>query len=544
MTNQSTAYQAFFICAALLLFAVGPLNGGSALAAGVYNVEGDFDGDGDIDADDLREMSDIWLMGEDSNEPNFSDVYLTPEGGLFELPGGLVIDVPAGAVDEDTSFQIRLLEAEEAEPYLTIGQRKKDFMGGFEIDSDGIVFNVPIFIRFPIEPLHDPNSLPYIYSLNTEDGTLIPDLPRLEAEPVQASYSLMAMTPVENGYIYDQSDTEAVVLAETAAESGLMYDPRNAIAEFMISITPPERKTQMLTELYNVLGHSDCVANPCRCLRQFVVSQAADWAEANLCDKVTEHGSVQFPDCEGQPVEAWDMEHESIQIAYRMNPDRDYILCDGSLTMTVDVYDLDSNHRKNHKVTATSSRPDLLEVTSFGGNLFLLERVGKGTGFANVVIDAGCEITRTVPIKIGCETPDLARQWSVSGDESWWGCQDPEDNGTYSFSRPINFSQNELTFSGSISYVEHYEDHIETYEESYSGELTPDCEIDDRCVFKVTGSTSYTEEYIYEDSEPYVVTGIDTFSGSYEDGVITLTTLGSDTSGDSCQTSGSATLTR
>jgi hypothetical protein len=337
------------------------------------------------------------------------------------------------------------------------------------------------------------------------------------------------------------------MLAAAPADSGYMYDPRDAIAEFMISITPPERKSQMLIELYDVLGHSDCLANPCRCLRQFVTSHAADFESANKCSMVSESGSIQFPDCEGQPIEGWSMKHESIQIAYTLSPDTRSILCDGSLTMIVDIFDIEGRRRENYEVTVTSSRPDLLEVTSFEGNLFLLERVGKDSGVANVVIDADCGIIRTVPIEIGCEIPDVSGQWSVSGSESWWGCFDPKDNGSYPFSMSIEFSQDGSTFSGTISFEAEYEDYIETYTEKYHGEIALDCEITDRCVYKVSGSTDYTEKYHYfEGDEPYThtVTGIDTFTGNYSEGVMRLTTLGMDTSGDTCQTSGTVTLTR
>jgi hypothetical protein len=537
MTKQSIGYRAFLVSAAFVMFATGWLHGGVALAAGGNDIEVDFN--------DLIKMSEAWLLASDGNEPNepvVSDVNLTPAGGLFELPGGLVIDAPFGAVNEPTSFQIRLLDANEVEPYLDIGQAKKSFMGGFEIISDGIVFNVPIFVQFPIIPLQDPNSLPHVYYLNKEDGTLIPDLPEPEdtnsSEPVL--YSLLAASPAENG--------------TSPAENGVMYDPRNAVAEFMISITPPERRSQMLIELYDVLGHSDCVANPCRCMRQFVTSHSADLVSANKCSKVSEIGSIQFPDCEGQPNESWDMEHESIQIAVTLNPDRRAILCEGSLTMTVNVFGIDGKRMENYEVKATSSRPDLLEVTSFGGGLFSLDRVGEDTGMANVVIDAGCEITRTVPIKVGCKIPDLTGSWVVNGFKNWWGCQDEEDDGTYTgpytveFDSQVKLDSHTSRFAGTFEYTEFTEDYTLYYTEDYVGEISVDCEVTDHCAYKVSGSTNYTEKYYFPDSEPdeppYIIKGIDTFSGYYSQGVITLTTLGMDTSGDTCQTAGSATFRR
>ena len=531
MTKQSIGYRAFLVSTAFVMFALGPQYGSAALATGDNDIELDFN--------DVVKMSEAWLLEADGNEPNepneqvITDVNITSAGGHFELSGGLVIDVPAGAVNKPTSFQIRLLDANEVEPYLHIDQVKKSFMGGFEIISDGIVFDVPIFVQFPIVPLQDPNSLPHIYYLNKEDGTLLPDLPEPEDTSTQAQrlYSLLEASPAQNGF---------------------MYDPRFAIAEFMISITPPGRRAQMLNELYDVLGHSDCTANPCRCKRQFITSESSDLVSVDKCNKFSENGSIRFPDCEGQPTETWNMMQESLQIAVKTN--RNSILCDGSITMTVNVFDIDGELAENQEVKVTSSMPDLLEVTSFGGGLYSLDRVGDDTGVADVVIDAGCEITRTVPIQVGCEIPDLTGKWMANGTETWWGCQDPEDDGTYTGPYTITFdTQTKLDshtskFTGTFEYTEATEDYTLHYTENYVGQISIDCDVTDHCAYKVSGSTDYTEKYSFPDSDPddppFIITGIDTFSGDYNNGVITLTKLGMDLSGDTCQTSGSATLTR
>lgn len=534
MTKQSIVYRIFLVSAAFMMCAAGQLYG-NTLATGGNDIEVDFN--------ELVKMSDAWLLAADVNEPNepvISDVNITPAGGLFELPGGLVIDAPVGAVNEPTLFQIRLLEAEEVEPYLDIGQTEKGFLGGFEVvSSDGVVFNEPISIAFPVKPLEDPNSLPYLFFLNKENGTLIPDLSEDTPPSMQRSYSLLEANATAGDYIYD----------------GRYY-----AAEFLLSFFPPDPyvRSYVLTELYEVFGHDDCGIAPCRCNGRWDIAEgAADLESTTGCSNYNLSGKITYNDCPGWPTETWNFEDQSIQIAYKMIPDRNYILCEGSLIMTVTLFDPNDEPVENQKVNVRSSRPDLLRIISSeeAGNTFLLERVGQDRGIANVVIDAGCEITRNVPIQLGCKVPKLTGRWLITGSETWWGCQEFGDNGTYPFSGILEIdSQVGTTFAGSISYERHHygpDYHVlETYDESYIGEIeviVGDCDDSDQCEYRISGSTDYTETFLYlgdPDNEPYEIKGVTTFSGSYNNGIMTLTSLGFDTKGDTCQTSGSATLRR
>lgn len=526
MIKQWIGYQAFLVSAAFIIFATGQLHGSAVSAAGINDME--------IDFNDMVEMSEAWLLEADVNEPNepvVGDVNITSDGGHFELSGGLVIDAPAGAVSEAASFQIRLLDESEVEPYLDIGQVKKGFLGGLEIISDGTVFNEPVLIRFPVKPLEDPNSLAYIFYLNKENGTLIPDLPE---EPDESAPSSLK------------------VPAEASFGGTYMYDSRDLIVEMLTQDLPYELHYLVLTEVFDALGHNDCEENPCRCLGQIPIEGAVDYESSEGCSKVAVSGAVLFPYCEGQPVQSYSFKEQSLQIAVKT--DKNSILCDGPATMTVNIFDMNDQLVEDYEVKVTTSRPDLLEVIPSEGDAYRLERVGNETGVANVVIDAGCGITRTVPIQVGCEIPDLTGRWVVSGSETWWGCQDPEEDGVYTEQFTVEFdSQVEINsytsrFGGSFEYSEFTEEYTLYYTESYTGSITVDCEVTDHCTYKVSGSTDYTERYYFPDSEPgdppYIISGIDTFSGRYSGGVITLTTLGFDTEGDTCQTSGSVTLRR
>ncbi len=551
---QSTTYKMSLFCAVFVLFSPGSLYCSTASATGGNEVNFDdvralsevwlLEGGGDsVDLEELRKLNDVRLLAEDGNDPNLaaivSDVNVTPEGGIFELPGGLIVDIPAGAVSEETLFQTRLLDAEEVEPYLDIGQTKKRFISGVEIFSDGIAFNLPVSITLPMEPSEDPNnmSLPYLFYLNRDTGTLIPDLP-IPAE-LSASSVLLA-NPIGKYFEVDCSKGQLAI---------------RDLTEF-----PPEDWILVMAAMDKVLVHSDCVANPCRCCRFRVRSNDSDIVEDGLCTNYSSEGNIQYLDCEDQPTEGWSFKEKSIQITYDMIPDRRSILCDTSLTLMVELFDINDAPLENHTVQVTSSRPDLLQVTRLNfddeivSNNFVLQRIGDDVGVSNVLIDAGCEIRRTIPIQIGCEIPDLKGLWHVNGSETWWNCRDPEDNGVYPGFFTIEFdSQDQLSrysasFGGTFEFTEFTEEYTMYYTERYSGTITVDCDVSDRCEYKVRGDTNYTERYFFPDGEPgdppFIIRGIDTFSGSYRNGVMRLTTLGFDTKGDTCQSAGNVTLSR
>ena len=262
---------------------------------------------------------------------------------------------------------------------------------------------------------------------------------------------------------------------------------------------------------------------------------------------------TQYLDCPDQPKESWDFDAPSIKLFLSLTGKQKFNCNEKSVLPETYVYDVNGYELQEHPVTVTSSNEGLLTVQPEGIHQFLLVRVGEETGVVTVTADAGCDITEHILVQVGCEIPDLTGSWSVSGSETWWGCKDPKDDGVYSEPSSIEFdSQVKLTpfsamFTGSYEYSEFTDDYTLYYEENYSGEISVDCEVTDRCAYKVSGNSSYTERYYFPDrpgEKPYVITGIETFPGHYNEGVITLTTLGMDTSGDTCQTSGTMTLTR
>jgi hypothetical protein len=550
--RKSSTYRIVLRLTQYALVVLGGLWVDTALTNGIPDTRGD----SYHTLESLNQVSQNGLLGEDGHEPVFLDpnlidpnmisVILTPAGGHYELEGGLVIDVPVGAVSEETSFLIRLLDANEVQPHLDSSMTEKRFMGGFEVFSNGIAFDLPMSIRVPVDPLRDANSLPFLFDLDKEYSTVIPDLPDEIDTPVYGAYSLQAASSVRRS---QRSDFR---LAGIASAEGLMYDPRDALANVLLQVLvlPPVLENAVILEVYNLMGHQDCLHNPCRCLRQRKITErSADLISSTGCSNVKLEGHVTYPDCPGQPTESWTFQEQSIYIRTKFIPDRRSISCQESLRLDTSIIDIKDNIQKGYKVKVTSSRPDLLEVTTLLDDLHLLERVGDKMGVAHVVIDAGCDLIKRIPIQVGGEIPNVTGLWSASGTETWWDCQEPEDNATYPISISIEFdSQVESTFAGSFSFFQEYEDYTESYQENYFGEITQDCEITERYAYKVTGYTTYTHKYHYpsDGDHPYthITEGTDTFSGALEKGVMRLTTLGADTSGDTCNSHGTIILTR
>ena len=78
-----------------------------------------------------------------------------PEGGELKFPNGVILDIPAGAVNESTAMTLTALPIDEVNAILSTkgyASHEKRYLGGFSAEPD-VVFNVPIKAVVPILPL-------------------------------------------------------------------------------------------------------------------------------------------------------------------------------------------------------------------------------------------------------------------------------------------------------------------------------------------------------------------------------------------------------
>jgi len=76
-----------------------------------------------------------------------------PEGGIFEFPNGVILDIPPGAVNEMVNIEITDLSCEEVDAIILSQQlatHQKRCLRGFSAKPDGLVFNVPIKAIVPV----------------------------------------------------------------------------------------------------------------------------------------------------------------------------------------------------------------------------------------------------------------------------------------------------------------------------------------------------------------------------------------------------------
>ncbi len=81
-----------------------------------------------------------------------------PEGGILQFPNGVILDIPAGAVNELVDIKITDLSCEEVDAIILSQQQlathQKRCLRGFSAEPHGILFNTPIraFVPVTLEP--------------------------------------------------------------------------------------------------------------------------------------------------------------------------------------------------------------------------------------------------------------------------------------------------------------------------------------------------------------------------------------------------------
>jgi hypothetical protein len=103
-----------------------------------------------------------WLLLLLGEEPEETAQEIGPEGGTFKFPSGVILDIPAGAVTEQTTIIVKDVPCSQADTILSARQfasHEKRCIGGFSAEPEGLVFNTPIKATVPVLPLN-PGEIP------------------------------------------------------------------------------------------------------------------------------------------------------------------------------------------------------------------------------------------------------------------------------------------------------------------------------------------------------------------------------------------------
>lgn len=183
---------------------------------------------------------------------------ISPDGGEYTFPDGIILRVPAGAVTEETDVLLHKINSTKLQTiYDKRGVSIDNLLACIEGGPDGLTFNLPVQIILTVNL--EPGEIPIVHEVNWDSS----------------SYSLIT-TEI---FCDPGQDTLVISLnhfSSISAEIAKEYD-----------------------DLYG-----ECTNNPCRCGRIKVEQQDKDFICNNGDCQVTETKvNVTFLDCEGAPTE-------------------------------------------------------------------------------------------------------------------------------------------------------------------------------------------------------------------------------------------------
>ncbi|HEX9830334.1 MAG TPA: hypothetical protein VGA94_01480, partial [Thermodesulfobacteriota bacterium] len=90
----------------------------------------------------------ITIIGGCEEEVSMEEGIVGPDGGVVIGSGDVVLEIPPGALDEDTFITVRLIDESE----VPMPPPEGSFLVvGVELKPDGLEFNIPITITVPID---------------------------------------------------------------------------------------------------------------------------------------------------------------------------------------------------------------------------------------------------------------------------------------------------------------------------------------------------------------------------------------------------------
>jgi len=128
----------------------------------------DFDFDGDCDGTDLSTLmtdlspGDLENFAVDFGRIDCPTRRVGPAGGIFKFHNGVILDIPAGAVDDTVEIEITDIALEQVDQILSErrhASHAKRCLGGFTATPHGLEFNTSITATIPVIPLQ-PGGLP------------------------------------------------------------------------------------------------------------------------------------------------------------------------------------------------------------------------------------------------------------------------------------------------------------------------------------------------------------------------------------------------
>jgi hypothetical protein len=219
-------------------------------------------------------------------------VILSDEGGTYETPEGIILEIPAGAVSEPTGVYITTLDkASTQTPLNENGLLRREFIAGVTLTAEANPLQKSIWVTLPIDYSPVSALIPLHYVYDEEMDSYYP------------AYTDLTLSPAEGTVAFSVSEfgTHVVVLVE------------------QIDV-PSARFAQKGVE---------CETDPCRCGLVDVLEEAKDnYYNTTDCQISSIQGSAFYHECGvGGVKESWEFSEHTKGCVPRMKltPERTVI---------------------------------------------------------------------------------------------------------------------------------------------------------------------------------------------------------------------------
>jgi hypothetical protein len=399
-----------------------------------------FAGNPDLEALLDRNDLEFFLEPVFADEDAAGEHTITPKGGTFEFLNGVVLEVPAGAVDAPVRIAVSDLPAAQVDSILSFHTRAvtgKRFAGGFSVTPD-VEFNVPITAILPVSDLE-----PYEYlmqiEVELEDGKYWIEETALEYRPdtqdvsMEVShFSKFGAAAIEgfdhqtiDGISADPDLNNDFSLGLAAMEGldgatldGICTDPDLNNNEICEALDPLQPRACLLKREERPPG-TDC----CREGSFYVRSQALDFAVnrgSKFCEMLAAAVEVTFHECQaedgGVPTEVSDLcvlsvncpEDEFLGAEVTIAPPNTTCLLKGdTLTLQASVVDEDGNDLSSNAVQWRSADRGIATIGPTG----IVTAQGTGTAILEARYLRYCkDFSDTTQVSIS----DLNGPWNVT----------------------------------------------------------------------------------------------------------------------------------
>jgi uncharacterized protein YjdB len=285
-----------------------------------------------------------------------------PGGGTLEFHNGIVLEIPAGAVDTQIGITIKDLSYAEVNPVLQSNEiTPKYFAGGFEGKPDGLIFNVPITVTIPVGPRQDSGDLPLLFVVDMAEGTY------------------------------------------TLANTQLRYDPVTS----MVSVEIPHFTTWAVAYSEHLVATVDCnspdINIRCRCWGWVYSGELHEDIDVVVsgtteCYRKIATGTAMFDNCPGDPIETWTFrEWENPKITFtplspiKLHPQE-------TVSVTATVANAEGTVIPGASVSWENPQSETVSINPTSGKTISIKAEHAGT--AHVYAKTGCNYQDKIIVEV------------------------------------------------------------------------------------------------------------------------------------------------